>query len=147
MIVCSVQQNNDTFAVQNLVSYCSWCHPSGKKHSPQPTGVQGIKFIWSVYWMMPHTQENNKNWLVKTSEFLLPDHFIEEIISPGEEVGNLATLLVPLRRVEYLQFASLSQVVTDGRYLEHYPLQGSVVSYNLDRVLRGGRTKHSTMQT
>ena len=67
----------------------------------------------------------------QTSEFLLPDHLVKEIISSWEEVSDLAALFISLGSVEDLQFTGLSEVITDGRNLEHDPLQWSVVSYNL----------------
>lgn len=42
-----------------------------------------------------------------TSQFLLPVHFIEEVLGPQEEVIDLAALLVPLCSVVYPQFRLL----------------------------------------
>ena len=58
----------------------------------------------------------------KTSKFLLPDHFVKKIIRPGEEVSDLAALLVSLSRVEDFEFRSFGEIVADGRNLEHNPL-------------------------
>ena len=58
----------------------------------------------------------------KTSKFLLPDHLVKKIIRPGEEVSDLAALLVSLSRVENFEFRSFGEIVADGRNLEHNPL-------------------------
>lgn len=73
-----------------------------------------------------------------TSKFLLPVHFIKEVLGAQEEVIDLAALLIPLRGIIYSQFWFLRQEFTDAGHREDNLFHRSVQSDDLSVKINGG---------
>lgn len=69
-----------------------------------------------------------------TSKFLLPFHLAEHVFRSLEEVGNLRSLVVPLRGVEHPYFRVLGYKLANLRDWEDNLFERSVMPHDLKRT-------------
>lgn len=81
---------------------------------------------------------------MSTSQLLLPDHFVKEVLGAQEEIIDLTALLVTLGGVVHTQLGLLSEELTDVGHREDYLLHGAVKTHNLSTAK--GESDNQTSQ-